>query len=128
MEATKSKPSHAELHDRIASVERRLERRRARLIDDVRESTDAAGHAATKVVPIAAALGAGLLAMYLTRRRTPKPRTIRYDDERYIPESDQRRGVRWASIAGLVGTAIRIATSPQLRAILHNLRERRARY
>jgi hypothetical protein len=128
MEATKTKPSHSEFHDRIASVERRLERRRARLLDDVRESTDAAGQAATKLVPIAAALGAGLLAMYLTRRRTHKPRYLRYDDERYVPESDQRRGVRWASLAGLVGTIIRVATSPQFRAIVQNFRERRARY
>lgn len=124
---TKPKPSHAELHDRIASVERRLENRRARFLEDARESTQAAGHAATKVIPIAAAAGAGLLAFYLLKGRRSSRRHARYaydydgDDRR----ADQRRGVRWASIAGILGTAIRIGTSPQLRAIIDNLRERR---
>ena len=128
METTKTKPDRGEINDRIAVVEQRLERRRTRLLEDLRESRDAAGQAANKAVPLAAAVGAGVLAMYLMRRRESRPRAIRYADERYVPESDQRRRVRWASLAGLVGTAIRIATSPQLRAIVQNLRERRGRY
>jgi hypothetical protein len=120
-----SKPSHAELHDRIASVERRLEHRRARLLDDARESAQAASSAATKVIPIAAAAGAGLLALYLTRRRPAAQRYARYAYDDFDRGVDQRRRVRWASLAGIVGTAIRIATSPQVRAILQQLRERR---
>jgi hypothetical protein len=128
MEATKTKPkpSHADLHDRIATVERRLEHRRARLLDDVRESTDAASTAATKAIPIAAALGAGLVAMYVMRQRTPKARLERYYDE--LDEArnvNQRRGVRWASLAGIVGTLFRIATHPQVRAVLQQFVERR---
>ena len=127
---TKTKPdkaSHSDLHERIASVERRLENRRTRLLEDARETTQAAGQAATKVVPIAAAAGAGLLAMYLMRRRKPAPRYVRYDEYGYVPDADQRRRVRWASLAGIVGTVIRIATSPQFRAIVHNFAERRRR-
>jgi hypothetical protein len=66
--------------------------------------------------------------MYLTRRRMPRSRYQPYDAYAYVPESDQRRRVRWASLAGIVGTVIRIATSPQFRAIVHNFRERRQRY
>jgi hypothetical protein len=125
---TKPAPNHAELHERIAAVERRLEHRRARLIEDARESTHAASQAATKVIPIAAALGAGLVALYLTRRRSPSARYPRNDYDTYDRSAGTRRGVRWASIAGIIGTAIRIGTSPQVRAIIQHLRERRHGY
>lgn len=126
MEATKTKPSHAKLHERIASVERRLENRRTRLLEDARESTLAASEAATKVIPIAAAVGAGVVALLVARRFTPKARRMRhYDELREARFPEARRGVRWASLAGLAGTAFRLATSPQLRGIVKNLRERR---
>jgi len=130
MQATKTrdKLDRSELTDRIATVERRLENRRARLLEDARESAHAASDAASKVLPIAAAAGAGLLAFYLIRGRRSSARRAyrRYDD--WDGAATPRRRVRWASIAGLLGTAVRIGTSPQFRAIVQNLRERRRGY
>jgi hypothetical protein len=125
-----SNPTHGALHDRIAAVERRLERRRARLLDNASESTVAAGQAATKVVPVAAALGAGLLALYLMKRRTTPPPPPSYSDYRHFRSSyaDQsRRGLRWAQLFGLLGTAYRVGTSPQLRAFWHGFQRARQR-
>ncbi len=116
--------SHSDLHARIAKVERRLERRRARLLADVRESTSAASHTATKLVPVAAALGAGLIALYFTRRHSKPPTYSAYRTQYVDPP---RRGVRWAQIAGIVGSAIRIGTSPQVRAFWHGFRRARER-
>jgi hypothetical protein len=130
METTrhKEKLSHGQLHDRIAAVEQRLERRRARLLDDAQETGTAASHAATRALPIAAAVGAGLLAMWMTRRhRTSKVARPHYRVVEVEP-GDARRGLRWASIAGIIGSAIRIGTHPQVRAIVRNLGERRRRY
>jgi hypothetical protein len=131
METTKTRPhkatpSHTALHARIASVERRLENRRTRLLEDAQEAGSAASQTASRVLPLAAALGAGALALYLTRRRTHRPAYAAFADAG--PDATTRRGVRWASILGILGTVLRIATSPQLRAILHNLNERRRRY
>lgn len=119
-----TKLSHSALHDRIAAVERRLERRRARLLEDARESTAAASQTATKVVPIAAALGAGLLALYFTRRRS-RPRSYSAYRAQYV--DPPRRGVRWAQIVGILGSAVRIGTSPQVRAFWHGFRRARQR-
>lgn len=119
-----TKLSHSELHDQIAAVERRLERRRARLLEDARESTAAASHAATKVVPFAAALGAGLIALYFTRRRS-KARSHGAYRARYADQP--RRGLRWAQLVGIIGSAIRIGTSPQVRAFWHGFRRARQR-
>lgn len=119
-----SKLSHSALHDRIAAVEQRLERRRARLLDDARESTAAAAQTATKVVPIAAAVGAGLLALYFTRRHS-RPRS--YGAYRAQYADPPRRGVRWAQLVGIVGSAVRIGTSPQVRAFWHGFRRARQR-
>jgi hypothetical protein len=119
-----TKLSHSELHDRIAAVERRLERRRARLLDDARESTAAASQTATKVLPLAAALGAGLLALYFTRRRST-PRSYSAYRARYA--DPPRRGVRWAQLVGIIGSAVRIGTSPQVRAFWHGFRRARQR-
>ncbi len=119
-----NKLSHSELHERIAAVERRLERRRARLLEDARESAVAASHTATKVVPIAAALGAGLVALYFTRRRST-PRT--YSAFRAQHADPPRRGLRWAQLVGIIGSAVRIGTSPQVRAFWHGYRRARQR-
>jgi hypothetical protein len=119
-----TKLSHSELHDRIAAVERRLERRRARLLDDARESTAAASQTATKVLPVAAALGAGLLALYFTRRR---PRARTYSAYRAQFAEPRRRGLRWAQLVGIIGSAVRIGTSPQVRAFWHGFRRARQR-
>ena len=120
-----NKLSHAELHDRIATVERRLERRRARLLEDATETASAARQTATKFLPIAAALGAGLLALYLTRRRTPTPSYSAYRAQYHNPPP--RRAVRWAQLIGIVGSAFRIGTSPQVRAFWHGFRRARQR-
>ena len=126
-----SKSSHAGLHGRIAAVERRLERRRTRLFDDASESTFAASQAATKVVPVAAAVGAGLVALYLMKRRATPPPPPRYSEYRafreHLDADSSRRGLRWAQILGLVGTAVRVGSSPQLRAFWHGFQRARQR-
>jgi len=122
--------SHTSLHGRIAAVERRLERRRTRLFDDASESTFAASQTATKVVPVAAAVGAGLVALYLMKRRSAPLPPPRYSDYRAFREQyadPSRRGLRWAQILGLVGTAVRIGSSPQLRAFWHGFQRARQR-
>jgi hypothetical protein len=116
---------HPDLSDRIARVEQRLERRRARFLNDASETVDAAADTATKLLPIAAAVGAALAAMWLVRRRSG-PRT--YNAYRAEQGAPVRRGLRWAQIAGILGSAIRIGTSPQARSLWHNLRARRSRY
>jgi len=125
-----SKSSHSGLHGRIAAVERSLERRRTRLFDDASESTFAASQAATKVVPVAAAVGAGLVALYFMKRRSAPSPPPRYSDYRAFREQyadPSRRGLRWAQIFGVVGTAVRIGTSPQLRAFWHGFQRARQR-
>ena len=62
-----SKLSHSELHDRIALLERRLDRRRARLMEHTGEAAEAARHAAVYVLPVAVAVGAGVVAMWIMR-------------------------------------------------------------
>jgi len=121
-----SKLSHAALHDRIALVERRLERRRARMLEDAIETASATRQTATKFVPLAAALGAGFVALYLMRRRsTPVPRYSAYRAQYNNPPP--RRAVRWAQLVGILGSAVRIGTSPQLRAFWHGYRRARER-
>ena len=124
-----STKSHSFLHDRIAAVERRLERRRSRLFDDASESAFAATTTATKVVPVAAAVSAGLVALYFMKRRSTPPPPPSYSQYRAFREyADQpRRGLRWAQILGVVGTAYRIGTSPQLRAFWHGFQRARQR-
>ena len=128
-----SQASHPDISDRIAAVERRLERRRMRFLDDLRETRDAASQSATKVVPIVAALGAGLAALYFTRRfKDRHPPTYseyrRYTDRYRDRDADSpRRGLRWAQIAGVLGTAFRIGTSPQVRAFWHGYQRARER-
>jgi hypothetical protein len=119
-----SKFSHAALHDRIATVERRLERRRARLLEDASETASAARQTATTFVPIAAALGAGLVALYWMRRRSNMPRYSAYRAEYAHPP---RRAVRWAQLIGIIGSAFRIGTSPQVRAFWHGFQRARQR-
>lgn len=120
-----SKLSYPDLSERIKRVEQRLERRRTRLLGDARETADAATEIATKLLPVAAAVGAGLAALWLVRKRAAPPRFAAF---RPRQEAPVRRGVRWAQIAGILGTALRIGTSPQARSLWHNLRSRRRRY
>ena len=120
-----SELKHADLNDRIARLEQRLERRRARLLADAGETVDAATDTAAKVLPVAAAVGAGLAALWLVRKRTA-PRT--FAAYRAPETAVHRRRVRWAQLAGILGSAIRIGTSPQARSLWHNLRARRRRY
>lgn len=122
-----NKLSHSALHDRIAAVERRLERRRARLLEQARESTAAASDTATKFLPIAAAVGAGFAALYLVRRFTKRPAlrpTFSAYRAGYV--DPPRRGLRWAQLVGIVGTLARIGASPQVRAFWNGFRRARA--
>jgi hypothetical protein len=115
------------LSDRITRVEQRLERRRARFLADAGEAVDAVADTSTKVLPVVAALGAGLAALWLLRRRsTPRTYSAWRAQQQAAPAA--RRGLRWAQIAGILGSAIRIGTSPQARSLWHNLRARRTRY
>jgi hypothetical protein len=109
------------ISDRIAALERRLENRRARLREDASEATFAASRTARSVLPIAAAVSAGLLALWFTHRRPEPPRRRSF----YSSRIDDRRGLRWASLAGIVGTAFRIGTSPQVRALWRAFRNSR---
>ena len=120
-----SKLSHAALHARIALVERRLEHRRARMFEDAIETAAAARQTATKFVPIGAAVGAGLLALYLMRRRPSPPRFSAYRAQYHSPPP--RRTLRWAQLVGIIGSVVRIGTSPQLRAFWHGFRRARER-
>jgi hypothetical protein len=117
-----NKLTHPDIHDRIAAVERRLDRRRTRLLEEARESTEAASHTATKLVPVAVAVGAGLLAFYLTRRRST-PRTFSASGAQYA--APPRRALRCAQVVGIIGSAIRIGTSPQVRALWQGYRRGR---
>lgn len=119
-----SKLSPSELHARIANVERRLERRRARLLADFRETSAAGSQTAMKLVPVAAALGAGLLALYFTRRRSKARAYSAYRAQSIDPP---RRGLRWAQLVGIAGSLVRIGTSPQVRAFWHGYRRARER-
>ena len=120
-----SKLSHSALHDRIALVERRLERRRVRMLEDASETASAARQSATKFVPLAAALGAGLVAFYFMSRRVAPPSYSAYRAQYHNPPP--RRSVRWAQLIGIIGSAVRIGTSPQVRAFWHGYRRARQR-
>ncbi|HVF62766.1 MAG TPA: hypothetical protein VNE58_02080 [Casimicrobiaceae bacterium] len=121
--------SHSELHQRIKSVERRLERRRARLLDDFDETVAAAGRIARKGAPIVAAVTAGLIALYFTRRRATRVQVPSFSAfrARFGRGMDEptRRSVRWASIAGTAGTVLKIVTSPQARALWNGFKRGR---
>ncbi len=120
-----NKLSHSQLHDRIAAVERRLTRRRAQLFDNARESGSAAKRTAIQALPFVAALGAGLVALYFTRRHQAKRPVSAWFRP---PAADPpRRAVRWASIAGILGSVVRIGTSPHVRALWYGYQRARQR-
>jgi hypothetical protein len=114
-----------DINDRIRSIEQRLENRRVRLRNDTDEAKTAAAATARRWLPIAAAAGAGLAALWLTRRAKASPRV-------YVPYAADgavqvnRRGVRWASLLGLASTAYKLGTSPQARLLLAAFRRRAA--
>lgn len=118
----KTKESIAE---RIKSIEQRLENRRVRLRNDVDETKFAVSSATRRWLPVAAAAGAGVAALWLVRRSPPRPSML---DRMTAPidrrEANQRRGVRWASLLGIASTAYKLGTSPQARVVLAALRRR----
>jgi hypothetical protein len=122
--------SSAAIADRIHSLEQRLENRRVRLRNDVDETKLALGTTTRRWLPVAAAAGAGLAALWLVRRSPPQPSLLqRFTAPWQQPvEPVNRRGVRWASLLGLASTAYKLGTNPHVRAFLGGLRRRRAGY
>jgi hypothetical protein len=112
------------IKDRIQSLEQRLENRRIRLREDTDEAKVAAVVTARKWLPVAAAAGAGLAALWFTRRHV---RSSRGFVPQYVPYGEAqatRRGVRWASLLGIASTAYKFATSPQGRHLIDSVRKR----
>lgn len=112
-----------DIDERIRALEQRLENRRVRLRNDTDEAKDAALVTARKWLPIAAAAGAGLAALWLTRRSTSSRHGFQPS---YDSAPAQRRGVRWASLLGLASTAYKLGTSPQARVLFDAIRKRAA--
>jgi hypothetical protein len=112
------------IKDRIQTLEQRLENRRVRLQEDTDEAKTAAVVTARKWLPVAAAAGAGLAALWFTRRNV---RSSRGYVPQYVPYGEAqsaRRGVRWASLLGIASTAYKFATSPQGRLLIDSVRRR----
>lgn len=117
-----SKNDSKSLNERISEVEERLERRRAYLTEDTQEAATAASDTVARVAPIAAVVGAGLAGMWLGNRLTGRRRTRHATTA--SPAAMPRRGLRWASLAGIIGTAIRLGTSPEGRLVWDAVRRR----
>ena len=78
----------------------------------------------TLLALLAAAAGAGLAALWFTRRYV---RSSRGFVPQYVPYGEAqatRRGVRWASLLGIASTAYKFATSPQGRVLIDSVRKR----
>ncbi|GIK84703.1 MAG: hypothetical protein KJ018_08220 [Burkholderiales bacterium] len=114
----------APIAERIRALEQRLEHRRTRLQEDAGEAREALHGTARRWLPVAAAAGAGLAALWLTRRggRAESPRRAWSATGAH----DDRRRVRWASLLGLATTAYKLGSSPQARILLDAFRRRRA--
>ena len=119
------------INDRIHALEQRLENRRLRLREDADEAKFAVETTARSVqakarkwLPVAAAAGAGLAALWVTRRskhaELAQPLFARGPDVAHV----NRRGVRWASLLGIASTAYKFATSSQGRLLISGLRKR----
>jgi hypothetical protein len=113
------------LGERISAIEQRLENRRLRFREDTEEAKVAASVTARKWLPVAAAAGAGLAALWLlNRRRSGEQRRIVYEPRVVDEDYGKRRGVRWASLLGIASTAYKFGTSPQGRVLIATLRDR----
>jgi hypothetical protein len=112
----------APIGERIQALEQRLEHRRQRWREDIDEVKVAAQLAARKWLPVAAAAGAGIAALWLARRGRNGRRTLQYVTAGDAARRAQRRGVRWASLLGIASTAYRFATSPQGRLLADAIR------
>lgn len=107
-------------NERIQAIEQRLENRRTRLRVDAHEAQEAATVAARRWLPVAAAAGAGLAALWLTRRRQLASATSPLAAA--LAGADGRRRVRWASLLGLASSAYKLGTHPRTRRYFANLR------
>lgn len=112
------------INDRIHALEQRLENRRLRLREDTDEAKVAVQTTARKWLPVAAAAGAGLAALWFTRRHRQHETALPFLAHGYEGAQVNRRGVRWASLLGIASTAYKFATSPQGRLLISGLRKR----
>ena len=122
-----SKAGQESLSERIEEIERRLERRRNVLTEDSQEAATAASETFSRVVPIAAVVGAALAGLWVGSRVTGGRRRRREVQQVSPSTATTRRGLRWASLAGLLGSAVRIGSSPQARMVWNAVRRRRDR-
>jgi hypothetical protein len=120
-----SKDPSISLSDRIEQIERRLERRRSLLTEDSQEAADAASETVSRVVPIAAVIGAALAGLWVGTRFTGGRRRRRFEPAQAAPGVQARRGRRWASLLGIVGSAVRIGSSREARMVFDAIRRRR---
>ncbi len=126
---TSSDTTQSPIGERIQALEQRLEHRRQRWREDTDEAKVAAQLAARKWLPVAAAAGAGIAALWWTRRGRNGRGTLQYVTAGDAARLAQRRGVRWASLLGIASTAYKFATSPQGRLLADAVRRRvRPRY
>lgn len=100
------------VNERIGDVERRLEMRRGRIEYNVREIKERLARKSTWW-PLGAAAGAVAIGIALARSRRPAARVL------YAPRPvyEERKVGRAATIFGLAGGLLRIALSPQGRAL-----------
>ena len=108
---------------RIQAIEQRLENRRTRMRVDADEAQTAAIVAARRWLPVAAAAGAGLAALWLARRMRPASRALPVASA-LAGAATGRRGVRWASLLGLASSAYKLGTRFQAGRLLANDRRR----
>ena len=122
-----SKAGQESLSERIEQIERRLERRRHLLTEDSQEAATAASETMSRVVPIAAVFGAALAGLWVGTRVIGGRRRRPAQHQHAPSAATARRGLRWASVAGLVGSAVRIGSSPQARMVWDAIRRRKDR-
>lgn len=109
------------LAEQIAQVERRLELRRERTMRHLAEArTDVDG--ALRWLPLVGVVGALVVGVIVGRRPAVAPHAVAAPSG---ATSFARTGLL-ATIVGLAGTALRIALSPQARALWAAYRDRRS--
>lgn len=113
------------IRERIRVLEQRLENRRVRLREDTDEAKSAAQSTLRSWLPVVAAAGAGLVALWLTRRSGPARTLARVTSVPFAPRETERRRVRWASLLGLATSAYKLGASPQAGILLDAFRLRR---
>ncbi len=102
------------LDERIATVERKLELRRERIVRHLQEVRAGVG-SASRWLPLIAAGGALVVGVLAARRRTVSPATA----------TAVRRTSWLATAVAIAGTATRVAMSPQARALWNAWRDNR---